>query len=450
MITISYITLFTVTLIAFLILMRGTVFQISLRNNVLGGALIAREIFILILLGSALFGIYGPSQFNTVHVKADTVHETGSAIFTSTLLLITSISIFSNTLFRRYLRLDKSRQTTDSANIAAVKTLIRSVAILLFALTVASQLTGMSHAFWKSLYEGGDLLTNRLANRYSSETPSHIKAYLKYSYCLLTALLGFFGSGHIKGAERIAYISLITYSSTLSGEKASIVQAIIVYAVCRASSTNIKPAKLLLAGGVILALTVTLIFVAVRIQYPTITTEEFALYLIDRLGVGQIQGVYEQLSLKLMDWEYVLIEVPFIGFFTEPKIFSKDLMLSTWAQGMNPSDVGVMNTFFIAEAYAIGGPLLLYLSPIFVAFNFCLITHISCKIFKLHFSITKKDAQLIIPIFISSILMFTGDLNGMLLGKRLFLILIFYASIFAIKTILENINKTRPNQNRIR
>lgn len=428
-----YPSAYAIVAVAYAISMRGTLFAISPTKGFLGGIWIVRELFLLVLLGTVIFGISGTSNFNVVYLKDHMIPEISATIFFSVSLLIISIGFFSKTIFSARLRISFNMPATQSeAKSFENKKLIRSTATVLAISIAAAHIGGTVHAFYEAVFSGQDLLTTRLANRYESDTPTHVVAFINYSSVLLSLLLGLWGRKSIGKFEFFIYVLAAIYSTTLFGNKAFVVNAILLYVMGSLAHKRFT-SKSIAATLTITSLVVMWVsYQLVKIQNPDLTSEYYLKYLIDRLGVGQIQGVYEQLSLKIRDFDYIYAEIPFSGFFLEPKSFSKDLMLSTWSHNLHSNDTGVMNSFFIGESYAIGGFYMIFASCIAVAFNFCLISYIHVYALTKHFKIQPSDVKIVVPLYISSILTFTGDLGGLLFGKRVFILALFLMSLYAI------------------
>lgn len=426
-----YLVLYIAFMFIFIFSMRGTVFEVSLIRNRLGGVLIFRELFFLVLLGAVFFSVMGVSRFNVVHVREEDVHKIGAVVFCAVFLLFASIAAFSKTIFWKYLSFNKMDETSLSID-RKTKLLLYSVFIVIVLLVVTSHLTGTSHAFIKSIIAGESLLSVRLANRYSSYTPSHINVYLSYACSLGAILIGCFGRRMFSTSAIYVFLLLILYAASMGGGKAPVVQTFVLYFLGHVMQRRYSALSLLVVSLVMLVATLGVVYITVRVQYPGLDFLGFSVYLMDRLGVGQIQGVYEQFSLGLRDFSYIFIEIPFSGYFVEPKMFSKDLMMNTFAIGRNYDETGVMNSLFIGEAYAIGGYVFALMSPIFVAFNYCAVCCMAVYIFQTKFGFCASDAKRIAPVFSSSILMFTGDFNGMLMGKRLIFVASFFVFLYLV------------------
>ncbi len=423
----------------YIFIFRGTVFEVSPRRGRYGGLFVLRESFLLILLGALLLEVYGLDDFKMVYVTEYSVHETTFFVFFAVAMLFCSMSLFSKTIFRSYLTWKASIPWVDEAQNDHSAYFVRAVALVLVTLVGYGLSRGMSHAFFEAIFSGESLIRVRLANRYESSVPSHVIAYLRYSFLLLAILSGLLGARGLHPLERYAYLGLSIYAATLLGDKAPLAQVLLLYFIGMVIANRYSAAKVFLASGFFVLFLLSVIYFSITVQYPDMTSDEFMLYLSARLGVGQIQGVYEQFALQLRDWKYILIEVPFSGFFSEPPDFSKDLMLATLGYYSHANDVGVMNSFFIGEALAIGGYPLAVISPVLIGLNFCLICAVVVVVIVRFFRVSPELAKTIAPLFTSGILMFTGDLNGLLMLKKLFVVLIYFALVYCVFEFLRSL-----------
>jgi len=78
-----------------------------------------------------------------------------------------------------------------------------------------------------------------------------------------------------------------------------------------------------------------------------------------------------------------------------------------------------------------------------VAFNFCFISSIIVWIFVIKFDLGVRNAKLIAPLFASSILMFTGDFNGLLFGKKVFVVIAFMFALYFVQQLLNSLSRGR-------
>jgi len=133
-------------------------------------------------------------------------------------------------------------------------------------------------------------------------------------------------------------------------------------------------------------------------QWPSF--EEFGAYLVNRLGIGQMAGMYETMALAKQGYfltsNFYWHIIPFARFFVDYIDYHKHLMMIT--EGYEFTEMGVKNTYFVAEAYAIGGIWLAVLSPIIVGFASSLGLHLLMKMFKS--AIGSELAIVAVPIYL--------------------------------------------------
>lgn len=434
--------LFFVLLIGILFFygLRGTIFEISFKKKIYGGIPIGRELFLLVLLGCLLFEIFGFNEFNTTYVTEKSMSETTPVIMVCVLLLVASISFFSKTIFKKKLLNGKNNINYRKCDNQNSSILLHSSILLLLTFVLFGHATGTNHAFLKSIISGEGLLELRLANVFEASGPKHITAYARYLVVFSTILLGLFGNRLNKIIFFLYFVFLI-YAATIPGDKAPLIQVFILYYIAKLNNSKISLPKIVTISFVFTLFISLITFALVKIQFPEMDFSNFILFLFERLGAGQIRGVYEQFSLRLNDFTYLYNEIPFSGLVIQGKSYSSDLMIAASGYRLINTEIGVMNSFFIGEALAIGGNFLVYLSPIVVAFNFCLICFITIRILNELFKISISDAKIITALYISTIVPFTGDLSGLLFGKKAFFILFLNTALYAIFYILKSKKK---------
>ena len=117
--------------------------------------------------------------------------------------------------------------------------------------------------------------------------------------------------------------------------------------------------------------------------------------------------MYETLALAkqgyLPDSNFYWHMIPLARFFVDYIDYQKYLMMIT--EGYEFTEMGVKNTYFVAEAYAIGGIWLAVLSPVIVGFASSLGLHLLMKIFKS--AIGSELAIVAVPIYF-----LTHDITG--------------------------------------
>ncbi|WP_126767718.1 hypothetical protein [Aliidiomarina iranensis] len=307
---------------------------------------------------------------------------------------------------------------------------IKICVVITFAMLIICVLLmhalGLEHAFIKSIFLGEDLLTARFHNTHFANVPTHFRLMVLFLTSLLAILIGLYGRKLYSTSVIGLMLLVLLYSSSIYGAKGPIIKLIILYFIAFSTGNSKHFLKLFIAFFSISVVTAVLLFFVVRVQIPDLNLTSYFEYLLTRLGIGQVQGVYEQFGVQLRDFSYIFDEIPFSGFFTDPPEYSKDLMMATLGFSKEFEEIGVMNSFFVGKAFAIGGYFLVFVSPVIVAFNYCLIvSFVVCSFRKLLY-LPKYSAQIISILFVSSVIAFTGDFNGLLFAKRIFLISFFF------------------------
>ncbi|MDM0004458.1 hypothetical protein QTI51_01210 [Variovorax sp. J22G73] len=408
--------------------LRGTIFEVSLARRTLGGFLMLRELFLLIVLGVLIFEAIGYESFVTFYITKESLEETSIVILVCLGLLIATIAFMSKTIFRRKLMWSRSdRQHTSTSD--AGRSLIFASTLMLLFLIVAGHAAGMKPAFLQSISSGTDLMQLRLANKNEITGPPHILAYIRYLFQLTALLVGLY-SVSMSRARVLLTMAIVVYAAALPGDKAPIIQVLVLYFLGRLRNIRSSPYLIIQRALMLGALSFFAIYFVTLVQYPEMQFSEFIRFVFERLGIGQIQGVYEQFSVKLQDPAYVLSEIPLSGLFGESRAFSKDLMGITYGFYLDSTEFGVMNSFFIGEAFAIGGWVLVWLSPVFVGFNFCVIVYMTVRVLNEKFKLPVAEAKYVAALFISASVTFTGDLGGLLFGKRVLVVAILFFALY--------------------
>tara|TARA_A100001015_G_C14669875_1_gene586400 strand:- start:68 stop:631 length:564 start_codon:yes stop_codon:yes gene_type:complete len=147
--------------------------------------------------------------------------------------------------------------------------------------------------------------------------------------------------------------------------------------------------------------------------------------------VAQLIGVYEQFSLNIRDVNYVFHSVPFLSFFMDYSIFSKDLLLIS-EDRTNPLSIGVKNSFFIAESYAIGG--WLFILPSIVIYSVNYMVSYLVMLFLLNRSLGNNldFNKFVAAMFIFSYFSVTGSFSDMFLFKLVIMTSLFLSPILLV------------------
>lgn len=230
---------------------------------------------------------------------------------------------------------------------------------------------GMKHAFLTAFITGKPLLPIRLENAYASNVPSQIASLLPLVGYLVAAFGGYLG--RVNGVRGIALLFFSLLILSMGGDKAPVAWGLIIWILGKSFllRRRVRLRRLLIAVALIVFLALPLVYWAASLQIPGMTLKDFATYLFLRLGVGQMAGIYETFGLiksdSLPEGDFYWHMVPLASFFVDYLDYQKMLMMVT--EGYEVTEMGVKNSFFIAEAYAIGGWMLVVLSPFIVAFS---------------------------------------------------------------------------------
>jgi len=259
--------------------------------------------------------------------------------------------------------------------------------ILSFILLAIFNLFGFKHAFLAALSGTQSLLKTRLHNAYEAGMPSQLIPMLFWAGYVLSILGGMLFRLRYK-MRGFLLLTIALFIASGPGNKAPVIIAILLWL---AAARVIVPPKLasmrsfaIAAAG--LFILTFLSYSLYKAQYPQANFLEFPSYLMLRLGVGQMAGTYVTLGLahtgELPQGEYYWALVPGASF-VNPEYINYQKMLMIVSEGYSYKEIGVKNSYFISEACAIGGGVLLWLSPIIVAFS----TALGILIFKMIFQV---------------------------------------------------------------
>lgn len=223
--------------------------------------------------------------------------------------------------------------------------------------------------------------------------------------------------------RQVIYSILLLILVSYSGGKAPIMNFLIIYIfsyalIFRIRILNQIPILFVSFSGILL-----LLYQIVLFQYPQFSNLDLFLdYFLQRTFVAGIIGVYEQMSLLIINPSYILNSIPFYSSIFEVPNFHKDLMMIT-EDRIDPSTIGIKNTFFIAESFAFFGFIGLVLGPILYVFNYYLGLKLISKLLSKIFSINFTDAILIFSLPYFGVIKFNGGFSDILFLKTPILII---------------------------
>ncbi|RLZ07470.1 hypothetical protein EAH57_12975 [Acinetobacter sp. 2JN-4] len=418
-------------------LLRDTIFGISFSRKNYNGILLAREFIIVITFGVWVVYILGLNNIPTFFVKQESLFLSSIIILSTFNAFLISVLFFSRYFFRNYFILHDNK-----LNFRNGKFVLTIFSLNLFACVLLIHFLGAKHAIINSIITGSNLLDVRMENRYSSNIPTVIASYLKFLYIMCSALLAVnFKNKGVSVGQKFFVISLVCYASSLYGGKAPLFNCLLIFLFGYMCSIDkkIDVIKFLKFTVPILVFGIGIIYYLTKIQFSELKSSEVVEYILLRVSTGQMMGVYEQLDFKLRGFDYIWRSVPFANMFFDYKEYSKDLMMNTWGSYKDASEVGVMNSYFIGEAYAIGGVLFMLVSPFVFGLNYCI--SIFLLIFLLHrvFGLDKTFSIKTVGLSIAFLFPLTGDIAGMVFLKQIVMYIVFLIPlIFVVEVFRSN------------
>lgn len=433
MLALIFILLYGFLAIIYSKLFRNYNLGISVAKKNFAGLLIFREVFALIGVSSIFLNSFPIYFFNGFsNTSQDSVFFISLIIWLTLFFYIISLYIGTNLTYKWFNK--KNGNGKDLKNILFVSVLFSfSLYMVLF------NFYGVKHAFFDALFRGGDLLSIRLDNKYATDAPSFLFSILNISTFFSLIL---FALSNIKiKVLNFFYIFILFMLLTYSGGKAPLIYGLVVYGLVKL--TTLKDIKLnmvlLVRSFFTFIVFLGLLFFVVKVQFPEFNKEDFLIYFINRLGVGQIAGTYEQFNLKLYDSKYIYHSIPFASLFFEYPVFQKDLMIISESV-YDPSSTGIKNSLFISEASSFG-VLFLVISPFIVGFNTAIsIALIAIFLSKMYINDRLFSFKISTFMFLS-VNTITGGFSDYMFFKSLVLIIISLTVIIFMTKILDLIFK---------
>jgi hypothetical protein len=441
---------FSLIAVALFVLMsqalKGTVFELSMQRDNFAGIFLVRDIFVLTVPGVLLVNYFGTARFSGLdHVARGSVAYISFYVFAALAMFFVTLGWLS-----RRLALKDLRYTPPDAATANYDARLRVLTVLflcygLVLLFASYFVFGVKHALFSVLlgdYESIKVV--RLENRQSSG-PSVVFSLLQFIYAVCAITLGS-RAFDARRLVRFGGIVLVLVFATLEGAKAPPFNALMLFVVSYLSFHHTRISlRTVFTSAIVIATFIGLMFYSVQLQYPEFDFARFLEYVFNRLGVGQVGGVYEEYNLKIHNWAYGWHAIPFANQFLDYPVFQRDLMIIS-EQVHDPTSTGVKNTLFIAEAYGIGGPVLAVLSPFILgssfALSFCALSWYWRRLFIADRHVCAKVTSLLFVSFLS----LTGGFAEWPFFKGVILLLVFTTVCWLPYAILRacSVTVTRP------
>lgn len=391
---------------------------------------------LLILLPVLLLSIINAKEFVALRMvnQSDVFFISSLVLFSFFVFALFFLVLNRVFLKSKYINLSSRVYVYDSAvdyfSIAAVFSGV-------FLLTFSILFLGYQHAFITSIFSGVNVLHVRLQNAYSTNLPSQLAYLMTVSYWIAAIYSGLLATEK-RYVNSLFFFVVGVFLSSAGGAKAPVANLLIFFVMSYLyySSFSLKKvsfSKILLWFPVYISAIFIILYYVVSLQVADLTISKFLIYLLERLGVGQMAGVYETFSINFLLPESAWHMIPFANLFVDYPVFSKELMLFT--ENREFSDTGVKSSFFIAEAYGMGGWFLMIVSPVWMAFAYIIKIFILSFFLKFAFGESVRDIYLLPLFFLSTNP--TGDFSSFAFQKGtlllVFTLIFVYLFLFVFK-----------------
>lgn len=425
-----YLTIFVVFIcIFYAYVFRGTVFEVSLIKGSYPGFFFFYGFLVFIAPAIIVLNLYPIENFWVAFkVEQDDVYWISLLILISYLVMLLVLSLIVKSS-RRNFGFNYPTLRKDRAVIYR-KFVFRSVVICLVSICLLWFFGDVKHALFYSLMHGESTSIIRSALRNERET-----RYLGHFFMMLVPLVVPIIASPVFNGKRLQryflFVSVLAISS-FAGNKGPTATAVLMYGVSFATFNRVKISfSMVVKLLFLLSVLMILVYYLVGIQYSHIeSVSDFWLYFSQRVFVAQLIGAYEQFSLNIRNFDYVFHSVPFLSFFMDYPIFSKDLLLIS-EDRIDPFSIGVKNSFFIAESYAIGGWYFILPSIIIFAVNYMISYLIVLFLLNRCLGYNLEFNKFVTAMFIFSYFSVTGSFSDMFLFK-----LVIMSSLFLLPILL--------------
>lgn len=430
-------------LLFYLKFMSGSVFGVSLQKRQYSGFFFFYNFIVFIIPSSILLNIY-PIETFWVAFKVDQ----GKVFFTTIVVLLSYFLMLLVLFFVYRLQPKYFRYESPELNCKDMGTYRRFVIYSVFASIVLIVLVwlilGVGHAFFISFTLDQSISQARMAL-----TENIVTKFLKYYFIIVTPLLvTLIASPAFKGKplSRVLLMFGALILGAWGGSKGPLLVLFLVYLVTWATFSNYKVSwRSLFGGGLLLLVLIFLVYLVVLFQYPHLNNVSgFFGYFYQRVFIAQMIGVYEQFSLGIANSLYILHGIPFASFLFDYPVFHKDLMMIT-EDRVDASAIGIKNTYFIAEAHAMGGWFFILPAVVIYSINF------SFSYFLMLFALNKLLVnnppfnKVIVAVFLFSYLGVTGGFSDLMLFKIMIMLFILLAPVFLLAYFARFIFVVRKN-----
>lgn len=294
--------------------------------------------------------------------------------------------------------------------------------------------TGVSHSFYTSVVDNSSIAITRY-DLAEIKGLGYVKNYLIVSSYLATCILASPVYSRFK-VSKVLMLILVAVGCTYFGSKGPLLTMILIYFVSYVSySRTIIESKHIIIGFLFVLVFLSIVYRVVLFQYSDLSNfEDFWNYFYQRVFVAQMIGVYEQFSLNIINFDYIYNSIPFASNFHEVSNFHKDLMMIS-EDRIDPLSIGIKNSYFLAEAYAIFGVSALFFAPIIYSVNYCISYLLLLKVFNLFVCRNSEFNKYSCSIFLFSYLNITGGFSEVLFLKLIVMVIIMLVPVLLLHCI---------------
>ncbi|WP_298769017.1 hypothetical protein [uncultured Shewanella sp.] len=395
-------------------LLKGTVLGIMPNRGGYPGFFIFYQLVMYIVPSSLLLNYYNISSFWVAFkVQQDSVFWISVLVICSILLFYLSIALFTRFLPKYFMfsQIENIKNEKDILifNRLCILVCLSTIFYLWFVL-------GVSHSFSLAIYSDESLSSLRYSLSGNTETKIAKHLFI-FIIPILTCILASPIYNRRK-LERLMSFCLIFFIASWGGSKAPLLSVFLIYIISFATFNRLKVSFSLVIKLVLFVFFILFVmYKVVMIQYGYLENISlFFDYFVQRTFVAQMIGVYEQFNIWLYDVNYIFHGIPFASYFFDYPQYHKDLMMIS-ENRVDPDSIGIKNTFFIAEAFGMGGWALLILSPVITGLNFCL-TYVWLVFLLNHFAFNNLEfTKIIVAISLFSYIGVTGGFSDLMLFK---------------------------------
>ena len=422
---------------------RRTVFGINFKTNNYAGFFLSYELFIFILPAVTILNIFHVSNFYALFkVSQDSIFPISILVIFSLLLFFFALYFFS-ILTKKYSFFGPNEITllTDAerSNIISYSKVLLVFCLLILSITIF--VLGGIHSFASTIFS--DEVLGISSVRFANAQNPLIR-YFNHFFIFISPLLAILAASTIfdkKIFHRILFLSAAIVIASFYGSKGPILKVLLAFFVSYLSFYPQKVSfKLVLKFLIFLAFLTVITVWMVTLQYKNFDLNQIILYFVNRIFIAQLAGVYEQFNLHIQNIEYIFHAIPFLNLFTDYPVFHKDLMMISEGR-TDLSSIGIKNTLFIAESYAIGGYGMLIFSTVTMAFNYVVAYLWFFYIFKIFVFSNAFFTKKVVPLFFFSYVSMTGGFTDIFFFKITIMMTSFLALSIGLFLIVKSLRR---------